>query len=45
MKSLKKVKIRKCFDHHFNEGGMSEYLTYNRKELIQQVYEDILLKV
>ena len=40
----KRVKIKSLFEKYLLKGGMPEYLTYQKKELIQQVYEDILYK-
>ena len=39
-----KSKIKSLFNEYFSDGGMPEYIQYNKKEIIQQVYEDILLK-
>jgi len=36
--------IRKEFNEYFNRGGIPEYLKYEREEIIQQIYEDILIK-
>lgn len=40
----KKAKIKNYFEKYFSEGGMPEYLLYEKKEIIQQTYEDILIK-
>lgn len=35
---------RKEFNSYFTKGGIPEYLKYDREEIIQQIYEDILIK-
>lgn len=36
--------LRKEFNIFFVKGGIPEYLRYEREEIIQQIYEDILIK-
>lgn len=36
--------LRKEFYSYFSRGGIPEYLRYDREEIIQQIYEDILIK-
>ena len=40
----KRAEIKKHFEEYSAKGGMPEYLTYNKKEIIQQTYDDILIK-
>jgi len=42
--SEKKAKIKFLFNLYLLKGGIPEYLKYERKEIIKQVYEDILYK-
>lgn len=36
--------LRREFNEYFIKGGIPEYLRYGREEVIQQIYEDILIK-
>ena len=38
------AKIKKYFDKYTKEGGIPEYLKYKNKEIIQNIYTDILYK-
>lgn len=42
--SEKKAKLKNFFEEYMFKGGIPEYLKYGRKEIISQVYEDILYK-
>lgn len=39
-----KIKIKSYFDEYLVRGGMPEYLIYGDLEILDRVYEDILLK-
>ncbi len=44
LNSDNKAQILKYFDKYINNGGFPEYTTYNNKQQLQNIYEDIIYK-
>ena len=43
-KTVERGKLKKFFNIYLKEGGMPEYLQYQNKEVLKNVYEDILYR-
>ncbi|MFH1387991.1 MAG: ATP-binding protein [Patescibacteria group bacterium] len=43
-KTVERGKLKKFFNVYLKEGGMPEYLQYQNKEVLKNVYEDILYR-